>query len=641
MIRALGAARSPLRRRWRAPNLAGVALATAIALSAAPSLAQTPPPDRNNPAAFGSDLLQPVPLEGDKTKLPRFRRPGRAAPPAADEAPPPGKFTAPSRIGATPIYGSPNGFGAGDTGFDSLNTPRSKKKKAAQTGTPAPAQLPAPGALVPQPPDTTFAPVPTFNPAAPPTPPAPAKPPPPDIYPKRAAMRIGAILPPPPDELPVSNPPAEVHPFSAANRPGAVVPIPPPEYFNYSASTPPPTLPPPNTLPLGTIPLRLLPLADNDPYAALGIRAGSFLLLPALDLSGAYTTNAERIPGGGGSPYVVVAPALQVRSDWERHSLTADITGSYTQYAEDLTPSLNVPNLNSKIDGRIDFTRDTQINLEGRVIVNTDNPGSPNLQLQAVNLPVNTDVGETIGIAQQFNRLLLSFKSTFDRAMYNPSLLSDGSSSSNSDRNFDQYAGIARIGYEVDPGFKPFVEVEVDQRIHDEQFDRNNLQRDSVGGSAKVGSALDMFGSLTGEMAIGYVERNYADPTLPNVTGVIGDGTLIWRPTALTTYKLAATSQVYETTLAGAPAELSRDVNLQIDHAFRYWLIGTLKGGYGNDDYVGLETDNRWFLMAGLTYKFTREFAVDAQVRQDWQTSAVPSLAYTATSFLLGVHLQR
>ncbi len=129
----------------------------------------------------------------------------------------------------------------------------------------------------------------------------------------------------------MSNLPPEVHPLAAANRPGAVVVLPPPIEPYETASTPPPTAAQPNTLALGTLPQRPLPIAAGDPYAALGIRAGSFLLLPSLDLSAGYSTNPERVAGSPGSIYVVGAPELQVRSDWERHALTADITGSYTQ----------------------------------------------------------------------------------------------------------------------------------------------------------------------------------------------------------------------------------------------------------------------------------------------------------------------
>ena len=612
--------------RWcSAPNAVGVALAAAIGLSPMPGLAQTASP--------GSDLLQPS-LDGNPANPPRFRQPGEAAT-SGNRSLPPGTFTATSRLGATPIYGSPAGFGAADTGFDSMNTPR--RKKLAQNP-------PSSSGAAPQP-ETTFAPVRSYTSRATSKPAAPKKPPTPEIHPIKAATRTGAVLPPPPEPPPLSNPPPEVHPLTAANRPGAVLPVPPPEYFDYAASTPPPTTPQPNTLLPGTLPQRPLPLAAGDPYAALGIRAGSFLLLPSLDLTAGYNTNPERVTGAGGAPYFIEAPELQVRSDWERHSLTADIIGSYTEYGENLVPSLNVPYLNAKIDGRVDVTRDTQILLDQRFLINTDNPGSPNLrtnlQAQLAQLPLNFDVGETVGVAQQFNRLSFSLRGTFDRSTYDESLLTDGETSSNADRNFNQYAGILRAGYELDPGFKPFVELEGDERIHDEQFDRNGLQRDSVGASGKVGAAVDLFGSLTGEMAVGYVERTYQDPTLPNVSGVIADGSLLWQATPLTSAKLTATSQVYETIVAGASGELSRDVSLQIDHAFQYWLVGTLKGGYGNDNYVGVFTDNRYFVSVGLAYKLTREMQIRTELRQDWLTTTEPGFTYTATTALIGLRLQR
>jgi hypothetical protein len=163
-----------------------------------------------------------------------------------------------------------------------------------------------------------------------------------------------------------------------------------------------------------------------------------------------------------------------------------------------------------------------------------------------------------------------------------------------------------------------------------------------VGTTAKLGSAIDLFGSLTGEMALGYVERVYKDPTLPEVSGLIADGTLLWKPTGLTTAKLTASSQVYETVLAGASGELSRDLNVEVDHAFRSWLIGALKVGYGTDDYVGLPlSDNRYFVSIGMTYIFTRELQIRAELRQDWQTATESGFSYTATTFLLGLRLQR
>ncbi len=84
----------------------------------------------------------------------------------ADDAPPADTF-APSRIGATPRYGSADASGAAKSGFDSLNTPPEKRKKR---------QTPPQRTVVPQETETTFTPVPTYNAAAAgPNPPAPSR----------------------------------------------------------------------------------------------------------------------------------------------------------------------------------------------------------------------------------------------------------------------------------------------------------------------------------------------------------------------------------------------------------------------------------------------------------------------------------
>ena len=260
MVRA-SAARKSLPRGQGVLGAAGLLLAAAIAIPHSASRAQTPAPDAATPAPdSGSDLLQPK-LQGSAKTLPRFRRPGEPAPARGNQPPPTGKFTAPSRIGATPIYGSPPAPGAGEIGYDSTNNRR--RKKPAQPST-TPGGTPA-GA--PPQPQTTFTPVPTYARATPPKKPGAKKsPPPPEVHPLRAAARPGATLPRPAESLPVNHPPPELHPLAAARRPGAALPVPPPIHVETPSSTPPPGEPPPNTLPLGTVPQRLLPIAAGDGY---------------------------------------------------------------------------------------------------------------------------------------------------------------------------------------------------------------------------------------------------------------------------------------------------------------------------------------------------------------------------------------
>jgi hypothetical protein len=217
-------------------------------------------------------------------------------------------------------------------------------------------------------------------------------------------------------------------------------------------------------------------------------------------------------------------------SNWSRHELTADLRGSYTSYGA--APDLNRPNFDGKIDGRIDVTSLTRIDLESRLLIATDNPGSPNIQVGLARPPVYADVGASVGVGQRFNRFDVALKGGIDRTTYQNSVFTDGTVASNDDRNFDQYSTQLRIGYESSPAVKPFLEIDADRRHHDLAIDRTGADRDSQGTAAKIGSTFELSRILTGQLAFGYLERRYPDPALPNLKGPTLDGSLVWLATA-------------------------------------------------------------------------------------------------------------
>lgn len=380
----------------------------------------------------------------------------------------------------------------------------------------------------------------------------------------------------------------------------------------------------------------------EDPYAPLGIRAGAFDFFPAIELSGGYDTNPGQSQNKKGAWLYTVAPELKARSNWSRHELKADLRGSYTGYSPDQTPTLSRPYLNGRVDGRIDVTRQTRVDLGSRVLVSTDNPGSPNLQAGLAKLPIYTTFGGNAGLGHRFNRFELSIKGDAERTVYQNSKLTDGSIASNEDRNYDQYTGTLRGGYELLPGVTPFAEVSADSRVHDLETDVAGFQRDSKGLTGKIGTTFKLTSLLTGEIALGYTKRTYDDSRLKDLTGLIGDASLIWTASALTTVKFTGSSTVGESTQADVSGVLYRDVGLQVDHAFQRWLIGSVKAGFGDDDYVGsVREDKRYSVGAGLTYKFNRDLQLKGEFRQNWLHSNVAGNNYAESVFLLGLRVQR
>jgi hypothetical protein len=380
----------------------------------------------------------------------------------------------------------------------------------------------------------------------------------------------------------------------------------------------------------------------DDPYAPLGVQTGSFLLYPAIEVIGGYDSNPSRAPNAKGAALYSIAPELRAQSNWSRHELKGELRGSYTGYSPDEEPTLSRPNVNGKVDGRVDVTGTTRVDLGGRVLVGTDNPGSPNLQAGLAKLPIYTTFGGSAGLGQKFNRFDLSLKGDAERTVYQDSKLTDGSSASNDDRNYNQYGVALRGGYELTPGVTPFIEVGTDTRRHDLAADVNGFRRDSKGVTGQVGSTFELSRLLTGEVAVGYTRRDYDDARLSQLSGLIGNASLVWTANALTAVKLTAASAVGESTVPGVSGTLYRDVGLQIDHSFRRWLIGSVKLGVGFDDYVGLSReDKRYSAGAGLTYKLNRSVQIKGEFRQDWLRSNVSGNDYTASIFLLGLRFQQ
>jgi hypothetical protein len=299
------------------------------------------------------------------------------------------------------------------------------------------------------------------------------------------------------------------------------------------------------------------------------------------------------------------------------------------------------PNFIGHIDGRLDVTRDTHLTAQARLFVSTDNPSSPNVQAGLAKYPIYSTVGGTVGLDQNFNRLQISAGAIVDRTGYQWSKLTDGTSSSNDDRNFTQYGGVGRVSYELMPGVKPFVEVEGDNRVHDLRLDRSGFARDSTGGYAKAGSSFEFTRVLFGEVSIGYAARNYADTRLNRLEGLLTTASLTWNATPLTTAKFYSDTQLGETTLPGTSGTLIRTYTVEVDHDFRRWLTGIGRFTWGSLDYQGDNRNDKTYTLSGdLIYRMTRNLWVRGTVRRDWLDSSSPGSSSASTVVMLGVRLQ-
>ena len=491
---------------------------------------------------------------------------------------------APSRIGKIPTYGLAAANGASGSGYDSLN--RTRKKPKFYPGQARPKPSPGPGTPAPL----------AAGPAL-----------------SNGRLRLS------------------VPPSATANK--APIPL-------AMAGTV-----------VGQPPRKRLRI-DDDPFGAVGDYTGSFLIKSAVELSGGYDTNPGRTFVPRGSPFFVVAPEFLAVSDWERHAVVADLRGSFTGYGNTFPPpadgtissaptNVDRPDFTGHIDGRLDVSHDTRLLGQLRLRVATDNPGSPNVQAGLARYPIYSTLGDSFGVDQNFNRLQLSAAGAVDRTVYQNSVLTDGEVTSNDDRNFSQYGGVGRVSYDLIPGLKPFGEIEGDSRVHDVTFDRNGFRRDSSGGYAKAGTSFEFSRLLTGEISVGYAMRDYVDPRLNRLQGLLVASSLTWTATPLTTAKFYSGTSIDETTLPGVSGVLTHTYTFEVDHDFRRWLTAIGKFTYGTYDYQGNGRFDRSHSLEGdLIYKMTRSLWVKGTLRRDILDSNIPGSSSASTVVMLGVRVQ-
>ena len=396
--------------------------------------------------------------------------------------------------------------------------------------------------------------------------------------------------------------------------------------------------PPPTFAAQQAPPPKRRPRVDADPYGPLGVQMGSVNVKPYLDLQAGYDSNPRRSPTKEGSPVLRGGLGFTAQSDWSRHELTAEATGSYLRFSK--TPDADRPEGSGKLNLRLDILRDTFANFELRGALATQRPGSPDVPGATINQPTVASFGTTTGLTQRFGRTEASVSLLADRRVYGDAELAGGGVSRLSQDNYNAYGLRGRVGYEFTPGVKPFVEVGADVRKRDEAIDSSGFDRDSSGFLARVGSTFEITRTLTGEASAGYARRVYNDNRLPILAGPTLDGRLVWAATPLTTLTLRAATELNETTVAGAAGAVSHTLSADVSHALLRNL--TLGAGLSFNDtqYKGAPINERtWVGALRSEYAFNRLLRVRGSYAYEKVDSSQAGASYNAHVFLLGLRL--
>ncbi|MEZ5926417.1 MAG: outer membrane beta-barrel protein [Hyphomicrobiaceae bacterium] len=352
--------------------------------------------------------------------------------------------------------------------------------------------------------------------------------------------------------------------------------------------------------------------AEDNPYAPLGLRIGSFLVFPEITAEETFDDNVLRSETGRISDRVLgLKGALRIVSDWNRHSLEANLAGlrSYHQKLD----SEDDKTIDAALRGRLDVSSDTILDGNLSYQLFQESRGTIDFPDLASGRPDVTERSASLALTQRFNRLAIRLRGAVDDHRRSAEGLDA------SEDYLEKALGL-RIGYEMSPGLYLFAEQELSRRDYAAPAADDGLLRDADGRTTRVGVAAEITAKIVGELSVGkLVETPDADALAP-IEGLVADGSLTWTPSALTTVSLGFRSSIAPTTIAGSAGALERAADLEVRHEFRRYFAAIAGLGYTTRDYAGtsIEEDE---LTGGLGLEYL--------IGRDWVLSA----AYQRTEF--------
>ena len=183
-------------------------------------------------------------------------------------------------------------------------------------------------------------------------------------------------------------------------------------------------------------PLRRKRLVEEDAYAQLGTRLGAFRLYPAIEEDIGYDSNPNRLTSAQkhGSFVSRTEGELRLQSDWTQHELSGLLRGAYSVYPD--VKGADRPDGDGALRLRLDASRNLKLDAEGHYHLDTQRPGSPELNAQVVDRPLVNSFGASVGATQTFNRLQLELRGLVDRTVYEDARLPGGLILDQGDRDF-------------------------------------------------------------------------------------------------------------------------------------------------------------------------------------------------------------
>ena len=322
----------------------------------------------------------------------------------------------------------------------------------------------------------------------------------------------------------------------------------------------------PMAVELGGVPADQSRGRELSRYEAGGVRVGSFVIRPDVAESFGFNSNVDGFSGGRGSSFTDTTASLKANSDWSRNSLSLGLSVDDRRYLD--VPRQSFTTWSAVVSGTLDVARDKiGASYQHQNLIQL--PGSLDAVTVLQPVPFTIDTVTLNYHATSFGRF--TFVPEISVANYNYNNYSGGGVTvSQSYRNRLVLQGSLTTRYEFAPQRDALLVVRGASLDYTGRSIKGEPKRNANGGAVLAGLDYPAPGSnFRFRVLAGMQFREYQSSAYANLATPIGEASVIWTPTRLTTVTLSARRDIEDAsddTIAGYTYTAAR---LNVDHELR------------------------------------------------------------------------
>lgn len=382
---------------------------------------------------------------------------------------------------------------------------------------------------------------------------------------------------------------------------------------------------------------------ERPEYQAQGVRAGSFLLYPKLELGAGVTDNAYQVDTNkDGDVYALIAPSIAANSNWSTHELNFNAGARLRRFASE-TPR-NETNYNVDVSGRLDATRSLNFNTLLRTSRSTEarsSAASPQDAAESIQFQQTTaSIGGTFAGARIRGQVAVSV----DDFNFSDVRAFSGATINQQGRDQTLLRTTARGEYAVSPDTSLFLQGGYTDTSYRRPLTLGIPNRDSTEFNVIGGASFDLSALIRGGIGIGYVDRRYQAPIYRDISGLSAEARVEYFPTQLTTIGLNVRRAVQDSAFGTSSGFFATAAALRVDHELLRNVLLNAQVGYEQDDFVNQDSRSKILRYSvGGRYLLNRNFGFGLVVGRDNRSArgTVGLRAFDETRALLSIVLQR